>query len=48
MSQHPMPQQDPQFIEGVDTHEDDDLVDSVDELRWEMPTDRSHYELLGL
>jgi hypothetical protein len=32
----------------VDTHEDDDFVDSVDELRWEMAANCSHDQLFGL
>jgi len=32
----------------VGTHEDDDLVDSVDELWWEMAADRSHHQILSL
>lgn len=48
MSQHLSPKGDLQFIEEVGTHEDDDLVDSVDELWREMAADRSHHQILSL
>lgn len=32
----------------VDAHEDNDLIDSVNELRWEMPAYRAHHQLFGL
>ena len=32
----------------METHEDDDLVDSINELWREMAADRSHHQLLGL
>lgn len=32
----------------MDTHEDDDFVDSVNELRWEMAANCSHDQLFGL
>jgi len=47
MSQHPTPKEDPKSVE-VATHEDNDLVDSVDELRWEMTANRSHHQFFGL
>jgi hypothetical protein len=48
VNQHSSPKEDPQFTEAVDTHEDDDLVDSVDELWREMAADRSHHQFLSL
>ena len=48
MSQRLSPKGDPEFIEEVGTHKDDDLVDSVDELWWEMAADRSHHQILSL